>query len=468
MSPATTTGEFRMPALGADMDEGTIAEWRVSPGDTVRRGDIIAVVDTDKSTIEVEVFADGVVTELVVPAGETVPVGTVLATLGPPEPTGTAADTAPAAPRADVAVPVTPVPVAPAPVAPAPAPAPAPAAPRVHSPLIRQLADHRHIDLATVTGTGPGGTVTRADVERAGTVVPATPAHRRETSGRVRATPLARRLAARRGVDLGVVTGRGPGGAITAADVPTRAPAAPAAPTTTDRRADRARTRRAALVDLMSRSARDIPQYHLMAQVELGRAMDWLAATNESRPLSRRLLPAALVMTAIARAAAQVPAVNGHWVNGGFHPATGVDLGVAVRLRDGGLLVPCLAGADRLDLDTLMERLRDVVSRARAGALRSGDAGEPTITVTNLGADPAARLGSGTGADAVFGIIHPPQVALVGVGAIATRPWVLDDTVVARPVATITVTADHRVSDGHDAARFLALIDHALQRPEEL
>lgn len=388
-------GDFRMPALGADM----IVEWRVKPGDTVHRGDIVAVVDTEKSTIEVEVFEDGVVGELLAEPGREMAVGAVLAHIVP-----AGAPAAAAAPAIE-------------PAAPTVAPAPAPSV----------------------------------------TVLPA-------KDGFVRASPLARRTAAAHGVELQAVAGTGPGGAVRAADLdlhtaPPVAPAAPATPAPAPQATgDRQAAMRHAIGALMARSKREIPHYYLATTVDMGAAMKWLGEVNGQRPVAERILPAALVLKATALAAREMPSMNGFWDNG-FHPSASVHVGVAISLRGGGLVAPAIHDADRLGLDELMASLRDLVGRARAGVLRSSEMSDPTITVTNLGDQ---------GVEEVFGVIYPPQVALVGFGTIVERPWAENGMVGARPVVRATLAADHRASDGHEGARFLATIARLLHTPEAL
>ena len=215
---------------------------------------------------------------------------------------------------------------------------------------------------------------------------------------------------------------------------------------------------RHAIGALMARSKREIPHYYLATTIDLGPSMDWLAGTNVARPPAARLLPAALLLKATAIASQRVPAMNGMFRDR-FEPASGVHLGVAIALRGGGLIAPAIHDADRLPLDELMAALRDLVQRARAGALRSSEMADPTITVTNLGDQ---------GVDEVFGVIYPPQVSLVGFGKIAHRPWAVDGLLGVRPLVRATLAADHRASDGHDGARFLAAIDALLQQPEAL
>jgi pyruvate dehydrogenase E2 component (dihydrolipoamide acetyltransferase) len=208
----------------------------------------------------------------------------------------------------------------------------------------------------------------------------------------------------------------------------------------------------------MARSKREIPHYYLATTIDLGQAVAWLTRVNAERPVTERLLPAALLLKSAALAAREVPALNGSW-DDGFQPSQEVHLGVAVSIRGGGLVAPAIHDADRLELGELMRSLRDLVRRARAGALRSSEVAGPSITVTNLGDQ---------GVDEVFGVIHPPQVAMVGFGRIRERPWAAGGMLGVRPLVRATVAADHRASDGHDGARFLSTIDNLLQTPESL
>lgn len=433
-------GEFCMPSLGADMDEGTLLEWLVAPGDRVRRGDIVAVVDTEKSDIEVEVFEDGVVGELLVDVGATVPVGTPLARIEP---------ASGGIPRA-----------APAPTrAPAPADGPprgvattARTAGRVLSPIVRHLAEERHVDLDHLIGTGSGGVITRHDVEAAVAVPPApvrterTVAHIEPSSGRSRSSPYARRLAAERGVSLTAVAGSGPGGAVLAADVPEAAPV------------DRDAGMRDAIARAMSRSKREIPHYYLQTTIDLGPALEWLRVRNEARPVVERVLPAVLLLKSTAVAAAEHPALNGWWEDG-HRPSTDVHLGVAIALRGGGLVAPGIDGADRMSLAELMAALRDLTQRARAGRIRQGEWTGPTITVTNLG---------DLGVDAVWGVIRPPQLAMVGFGAVHDEVLAVAGAPAVRPVVVASLAADHRTSDGIEGAAFLSRVAALLQEPDAL
>lgn len=276
-------------------------------------------------------------------------------------------------------------------------------------------------------------------------------------AGRARISPAARRRAHDLGIEAGTLAGTGPSGAVTLEDVeraaagggPAAAAAAPPSPS----------PMRRAIAAAMGRSKREIPHFYLGQTVSLRAALAWLERENRRRPVTERLLPGALFVKAVALALRAFPELNGRYSEEGPVVMPAVNVGVAISLRDGGLVAPAILGADALPLAEVMRRLRDVVARARRGGLRSSELAEPTITVTSLGDQ---------GVEHVTGVIFPPQVAIVGFGAIVSRPWVENATVVPTPVVTITLAADHRVTDGHRAARFLVALERLLQAPEEL
>ena len=398
-----------MPALGADMEAGTLVEWLIKPGDRVKRGDIVAVVETQKGAIEVEIFNEGVVSELVVPVGAKVPVGTLIARVGEPG----AAPAAKAAPES--ARPAPPAPSrAPLPVAtPIAAAVPARLGTRI-TPAARRRAAELGVDPAELRGTGVEGAVSVADIEAA---------------------------AARRA----------------AAPVPpTPVPPTPVPP----RRVgfDPAEMRKA-IAAAMGRSKREIPHYYLSHTVNLGPALDWLAAFNDKQPPPNRLLPAVLLLKASALGLREVPRLNGTYAEGGFQPGAGIHVGWAISLRGGGLVAPAILDADTRSLPELMSLMRDLVQRARTGGLRSSELASPTVTVTSLG---------DRGAEMVMGIIYPPQVALIGYGGTVVRPWVVEGRVEPRPLVTVSLAGDHRASDGHIGALLLSAIERRLQEPEKL
>jgi pyruvate dehydrogenase E2 component (dihydrolipoyllysine-residue acetyltransferase) len=394
--------DFVMPALGADMEAGTLVEWLVKPGDRVKRGDIVAVVETQKGAIEVEIFSEGVVSELVVPVGAKVPVGSLIARIG---------DTG----ATPAAVPPTAKPLPPAPVTlppqrivpPRPAIAATVGAMKI-SPAARRRAGELRIDAATLQGTGVGGAVTIADVEAAA-----------------------------------------------AAGAPAVSVAAPPPA----RKAFDPTEMRKAIAAAMGRSKREIPHYYLVHTVDLGAALSWLEARNAAEPVSNRLLPAVLLLKATALALREVPQLNGTYLDGTFRRSEEIHVGWAISLRGGGLVAPAILDVDKRSPTELMARMRDLVQRARTGGLRSSELASPTVTVTSLG---------DRGAETVMGIIYPPQVALIGFGMIVTRPWVVATRVEPRPVVTVSLAADHRVSDGHIGASLLSAIERLLQEPEQL
>ncbi|HXQ59731.1 MAG TPA: 2-oxo acid dehydrogenase subunit E2, partial [Acidimicrobiales bacterium] len=216
---------------------------------------------------------------------------------------------------------------------------------------------------------------------------------------------------------------------------------------------------RRAIGALMARSKREIPHYYLSTTIDLTAAAAWLEQANIVRPVTARLVLPVLLLKATALAVGRVPEMNGFMIDDAFHPSEPVHIGVAVSLRTGGVIAPAIHDTGGLSLDELMTALKDLVGRARAGVLRSSEMSDPTITVTNLG---------DLGVEAVFGVIYPPQVALVGFGRVTEQPWAHDGMLGIRPCVTATLSADHRVSDGHRGARFLTEINRLLQEPEKL
>lgn len=394
-------GLFRMPSLGADMEAGTLVEWLVKPGDTVHRGDVVAVVETQKGAIEIEVFETGRVDRLIADLGTELPVGAPLAVIlaegeAPPEDVAETPveplEETPAAPEPERAV-------APS-VASQPAKALAAGAHMV-SPAARVRAHELGIDLASVTGTGPGGVVVLADVEGATSPVASLPK-------------------------------------------PAESPMA---------------AMRAAIAAAMTRSKRTIPHFYLTHTLDIQHAADWLAQRNADAPPADRVLMGALFVRAAALAAAEVKELNGHYLEDGFHPADKVNPGVAVALRGGGLVAPALMDAPAMTLADTMAGMRDLVMRARAGRLKGSEMTEGTLTVSAIG---------DSGPEMMTGVIFPPQVALVGLGAPQIRAWVVDGAVVPRTVVTISLSADHRVADGRTASRFVTAFETIMHAPEEL
>ena len=209
----------------------------------------------------------------------------------------------------------------------------------------------------------------------------------------------------------------------------------------------------------MTPSKRTIPHVYLTQTMHIQGATDWLAARNADRPPTERILLGALFVRAATIAASRVKVLNGHYTDDAFHSSEEVNPGVAVALRGGGLVAPALMDAEKMSLEETMAGMRDLVTRARAGRLRSSEMTKGTLTVSMLGE---------TGAEAMSGVIFPPQVALVGIGAPQTRPWVVDTSVAPRTIVTVTVSADHRVADGRVIAKYLAEFEDLVSDPEAL
>ena len=275
---------------------------------------------------------------------------------------------------------------------------------------------------------------------------------------RLHISPAARKLAADLGIDPASLAGTGPGGRITLEDVE-RAAQAKAAQPAAEVTLDRPARMRQAIAAAMARSKREIPHYYLSTTIDMSRAMAWLTQENLKRTVEDRLVYGVLLLKAVALALRDAPEINSIWAGGKATPVHDIHVGVAISLRGGGLVAPALHNTDRQSLGDLMKSFRDLVQRARAGSLRSSELGDPTITVTSLGEQ---------GVESVFGIIYPPQVALVGFGKVVERPWSVEGQVVSRPLITATLSADHRVSDGHRGGLFLAAVDRKLQEPEKL
>jgi pyruvate dehydrogenase E2 component (dihydrolipoamide acetyltransferase) len=349
----------------------------------------VAVVDTSKAAIDIEIWQDGTVQALRVEPGDKVPVGAVLATLTAPGEMATGEAASPAAPSA--------------------------AARRQRiSPAARQKAQALGLDLRALKGSGADGAVTLADVERAA--------------------------------------------ALAGAEKTVALPARPSSPYPAA--ADRQLETRRAIAAAMTRSNREIPHYYLLQTIPMARAQQWLAHENAGRPITERLLMAVLQLKSVALALKMYPEFAGVYQDERFTPAAAVHIGVAISLRQGGLIAPALHDVAAKPLALLMQELADLVKRCRAGSLRSSEMTDACVTVTNLGDQ---------GVEAVMGVIYPPQVALVGFGSMATRPGVdSDGALIAMPTVTASLAADHRVSDGHRGALFLAELRALLQQPEAL
>jgi pyruvate dehydrogenase E2 component (dihydrolipoamide acetyltransferase) len=435
---------YVMPSLGAGMEAGTVVEWHVEPGQKVTRGEVVGLVDTEKGAIEIEIWEDAEVEEIVAPPGTKVPVGEPLLRLkeagdeaaggeetpaaeGEPEETEEAEELAAAEPDGD-----------------------------------REGHEEADGPAATSPDEDPE-IVEEVWEEEAGEAPPSrdAPSPPAEPARRLRVTPVARKRAAELEVDLEGIQGTGPGGAISLADVESAvgAEGAPPREASAEARSDRHASMRKAIAAAMTRSKREIPHYYLAHTTSMEAALQWLEATNRDRPPARRLLLAALYLKAVATAVRDFQEFNGFWEDDTFRPAAGIHPGVAISLRGGGLVAPAIHDVDSRSLDDITGAIRDLVQRSRAGHLRGSEVADPTITVTSLG---------DRGVDQVFGVIYPPQVAIVGIGSTVERPWAQGGMVGTQRVVHLTLAADHRASDGHRGALFLEGVARLLQTPEDL
>lgn len=371
------------------MEAGTLVEWLVKPGSAVKRGDIIAVVDTQKGLIDIEVFDEGIISELIIHENQKVPVGTVMALIE-------------SAKEAVI---------------------------KKEQGVSEKIMGETRVE-KIVVGEFPHG---------------------------VKASPLAKRMAAEKGIDLGTTKGTGEGGAITKEDVE-KAIAEKIIVPKEEKIVAATEGMRMAVAAAMSRSNREIPHYYLETKADMSKALAWLADANKQRSVRQRLLPVVLLIKAVAKALTEVRDLNGYWENG-LQQKPAINIGFVISLRAGGVMIPAIHDADKKTVDEIMTSLNDIIPRARAMKLRSSELSESTFTITSLGDGNVEK---------VFGVIYPPQLGLVGFGSITEQPWAESGMLDVRPVLTITLSADHRATDGATGSRFLMAVKNHLQKPEQL
>jgi pyruvate dehydrogenase E2 component (dihydrolipoamide acetyltransferase) len=378
--------EFQMPSLGADMGDGILIEWKKKPGDVVKRGDIIAEVETQKGLIEIEVFDEGSIAELLIQEGTKVPVGTKMALIQP------------STIEAEKPIELHPI------------------MEKISEPIIEEKTD-------TIS---------------------------------IKASPLAKKMAQENHIDLSKIIGTGPDGAITKEDIDASIKQSETAET--EKISTPSEAIRMAVAAAMSKSNREIPHYYLEKKIDMTKALAWLQEANKQRTVANRLLPVVLFIKAMAKSLKEVPDLNAVWENG-LLQKTEINIGFVVSLRNGGIIVPAIPQSDTKNADEIMAALNDLIPRARALKLRSSELSSSTITLTNLG---------DAGADTVFGIIYPPQVAIVGLGNITEQPFAENGMLGIRSLANVTLAGDHRATDGLTGSRFLSSLDKYLQNPEAL
>jgi pyruvate dehydrogenase E2 component (dihydrolipoamide acetyltransferase) len=394
--------EFLMPSLGADMEDGTLVEWKKKPGDTVKRGDIIAEVETQKGLIEIEVFEEGSIKELLVQEGSKVPVGTVMALI---------------------------------------------------NPTVEFLEAKKEI-AAELQPTE----------ERIMEKIP----KEKDLGRNIKASPLARRIASENNIDISLIRGTGEGGAITKEDVDYAVAQRnkKTEENIVEEPFEKAKLKpvpnveaiRSAVAAAMSKSNREIPHYYLEKKIDLTKALTWLREANSQRPVEKRLLLVALLIKSVAKTLLEFPDLNAVWEKG-LQPKKNINIGFVISLRSGGVIVPAIHRVETKNIDEIMENLNDIIPRARVLKLRSSELSDSTITITNIGEG---------GADTVFGVIYPPQVAIIGFGNSTEQPFAENGMLGIRTVMNVTLAGDHRATDGLTGSRFLGSLNNHLQNPELL
>jgi pyruvate dehydrogenase E2 component (dihydrolipoamide acetyltransferase) len=400
--------EVVMPQMGADMQEGTILRWLKREGDAVQRGEIIAEIETDKANVEIEAYESGVLRRILLPEGATVPIGQVIAVIAAPEDDISQYETG-AAPAAKPAEPVLAVkPERAATVTEAPPPAQG----RIHaSPAARRLADELGVDVSRVRGTGPDGRILRRDIEAAKA--------REAAPARTAAPPAA---------------------------APTEAPAA--APTTS--------RMRQAIARRMAQSKREAPHYYLTMDIDMTEAQRLRHQLNEAAEGEVHISVNDMIVKAVAKALRRHPVFNSWFIDGQVQRQEMVNIAVAL---DEGLIAPAVLDCGRKSLADIALASRDLAERARSGVLKGEEYTGATFTVSNLGM---------YGVEMLIAIISPPQTAILGVGEVRSEPAVHGGQLVIGERMKVALSADHRVTDGAQGARFLADVRDFLEKPISL
>ena len=449
-----------MPQMGYDMHEGKVVRWLKKEGEEVTRGEVIAEIETDKATVEYEAYTGGVMAKIVAEEGVAIPVGGLIAVMTAPGEAipediltdaaiASAADS-PAPAAAAVEAPESPIPAA---------AAPADTEEVRASPLARRLAKERGFDLATITGTGPGGRITEADIPEQGAA--AAPAALAYSNGYIKASPLAKRLARERGIDLATLTGTGPGGRVIEADVPEYAvPAAAgsAAPATLVSENVELSRMRQAIARVTSDSKRDAPHFYVAVDVDMTKAMSFRRDLNDELDAENRVSVNDLIVKASAIAIGRHPKFNSFFRDDHLQMNAAINVGIAIALES-GLIVPGINGCERKSLVEIAAASRDLVSRANSGTLRNDEYSGTTFSVSNLGAFDI---------ESFTAIIFPPHAAILAVGTVKEQPVVRDGELAIAQIMKATLSTDHRVADGAEAAQFLVEIKKLLQNPISL
>ncbi|MFV5685260.1 dihydrolipoamide acetyltransferase family protein [Flavobacterium sp. GB2R13] len=465
--------EFLMPSLGADMEDATLIEWKKKPGDTVKRGDIIAEVETQKELIEIEIFEEGIIAELLFKEGAKIPVGTVMALINSNEVTLETKkeekipeqESIPLQPIEEKETEPIYVPkVEETPIKETPLyqrsnddnpigfqktteTEPNVAIPKdtVDNTIEKIEADDNRIDTLKTTETEPDVAITKDDVDN--TIEKIEADDNRTDTLKTTETE----------------TETEPDVAITKDNVDDTIEKIEIENTEilldeSEKQGNTAEGIRTAVAAAMSKSKREIPHYYLEKKINLTNTLAWLQIANEHRVVKNQLLPVALMIKATAKSLLEFPDLNAIWDNG-LQLKKDINIGFVVSLRTGGIIVPAIHQVDKKNVDEIMDALNEIIPRARAMRLQSSEWNDSTITITNI---------SDGGADSIFGIIHPPQVAIIGFGNILEQPHAENGMIGICPFVNVTLAGDHRATDGLIGSRFLITLNKHLQNPELL
>ena len=420
-----------MPALELAQETGKVLRWLKSPGEAVQKGEPIVEIETDKVTVEIEAPASGVLRDVTARQGDVVPVGQTIAMIvAAGEVVGGAAGSPSAVRPAAVGVSAGAVKA---------------------SPLARKLAEQHGVDLTRVRTAS--GRIEKADVLAYVASQTAAPAGNGGAARLAAASPKARRLAAERGVDISMVPGSGPGGAVLVADVPTAARPATTAPAAPRVAAPAVGTVWRIMAERMTTSWTSAPHFYLVREVNVSRLVSWLDKARKQT--GAHITYTDLLVKLVAAALSQHPRVNASWKDGAIVQNADINIGLAVAIDD-GLVVPVVHRADTLRLAEIAARREDVVSRAQAGRLRPADIQGGGFTISNLGM---------YGVDAFNAIVNPPQSAILAVGRIADRVVALNGHPAVQPTMVLTLSCDHRALDGARGAQFLGALADLIEEP---
>ena len=385
-----------MPQMGYDMQEGTVARWHKKEGDAVTRGEVIADIETDKATVEFEAYTTGILRKIVAEEGTTIPVGEIIAVITDPD-----------------------------------------------EPLPDDLLS---VAKPAVTASPPESTPAPAAPE------PAAP-----SAKAVRASPIARRLARQQGIDLALISGTGPGCRITEKDVLDYTAAPAPAAVAPGERVDLSRMRQA-IARVTVDSKRETPHFYVTASIDMTKAMSLRRDSNAALPSERRISVNDLIIKACAVALGQYPKFNAFFRGDHLQMNTGINIGIAIALP-AGLIVPGIGGCEGKSLIEIATASKDLIARANSGTLRNEEYSGTTFSISNLGVFDV---------DSFSAIIYPPHTAILAVAAVKEQPVVRDSTVVVAQMMKVTLSVDHRVADGAEAAPFLVEVKRLLESPARL